>query len=125
MINVVCALIRDGEGRVLACQRPAEKAQGGKWEFPGGKIEPGEAPEAALIREIGEELGCRIKVGSACPVVEYHYPGFSVRLMPFLCEVVAGEPSPVEHTRLLWAEDAAKRLDWAGADVPVWQSFFS
>ncbi len=68
-IPVVCAVIFDADGRALLAQRPAHKHLGGKWEFPGGKIEPGEAPEVALIREIREELGCDIFIRRAAAPV--------------------------------------------------------
>lgn len=123
MINVVCAVIRDEEGKLLVCRRPAGKALAGKWEFPGGKIEPDEDPELALRREIREELACEIGVGLALSEVEHHYPGFSIRLLPFMCCVESGEPAAVEHSEIRWITLAdCASLDWASADVPVWRS---
>ncbi|MFN0127235.1 MAG: (deoxy)nucleoside triphosphate pyrophosphohydrolase [Verrucomicrobiales bacterium] len=120
MMEVVCAVIWNDDGRVLAAQRPPGKAQGGRWEFPGGKIEPGEAAEAALVREIEEELGCTLRVGAAMSPVDHPYPGGVIRLRPFLSVIVSGQPDPREHSALLWvnAREAAE-LEWAPADLPI------
>ena len=119
-MEVVCALIRDDQGRVLAAQRPAGKSLAGKWEFPGGKIEPGEAPESALQREIREELGCEIEVGPPLPVVHHVYPGGVICLRPFLARVSSGAPTALEHAALQWvALDDAAAIDWAEADRSV------
>lgn len=123
VINVVCAVIRDEEGRLLVCRRPEDKLLAGKWEFPGGKVEAGEDAALALRREIFEELACEIGVGQALPEVEHHYAGFAVRLMPFLCRLRKGQPTAVEHAEILWIKPAeCAFLDWADADVPVWQA---
>jgi 8-oxo-dGTP diphosphatase len=123
MINVVCAVIRDADGRLLVCQRPEGKALQGKWEFPGGKVEPGEVPELALRREVAEELACEVRVGRALAAVEHHYPECSIRLLPFLCTLRSGEPSAVEHSEVRWVTlSQCTTLDWAEADVPVWQA---
>ena len=119
-MDVVCGVIEDSEGRFLACLRPEGRHLGGLWEFPGGKIEPGESPEAALVRELAEELGIRVEVGAALRPVEWHYPRGSIRLLAFRCRILEGEPQPHEHERLMWcaAEDFGT-LAWADADVPV------
>lgn len=120
MMEVVCAVIRDAGGRVLAARRPPGKAQAGRWEFPGGKIEPHEAAEAALVREIEEELGCTLAVGAALAPVDHPYPGGLIRLRPFLAEILAGQPVAHEHSELRWVgRGEAAALDWAPADVPV------
>lgn len=120
-LDVVCAIIRRG-GRVLLAKRPAEKRLGGHWEFPGGKVEPGERAEAALVREIHEELRCRIRVTRALPVFNHAYDWGVIALAPFLCEIEPGsdDPHPHEHEELTWVslpEMATLRL--APADVPV------
>jgi len=126
MINVVCAVIRDKEGRLLVCRRPDGKALAGKWEFPGGKVELDEPLELALRRELSEELACEIDLGKALPEVEHHYPEFSIRLLPFLCSLKSGEPIAVEHSEIRWIKpDQCSALDWAEADVPIWQTLIS
>ena len=123
MINVVCAVIQDGEGRLLVCRRPEGKPLAGKWEFPGGKVEPGEDAAPALCREIFEELVCEIIVGLALPEVEHDYPGFSIRLLPFLCRLKSGQPRAVEHSEICWVKLAqCEALDWTDADVPIWRA---
>lgn len=120
MTEVVCAVIRDAGGRVLAAQRPAGKAQAGCWEFPGGKIEPGESAEAALIREIREELGCTLAVGAPLTAVDHPYPGGVIRLRPFVAEITSGQPEAHEHSALRWVNRTeAVALDWAPADLPI------
>lgn len=120
MIDVVCAVIRDGDGRVLAARRPPGKAQAGRWEFPGGKIEPSESAGDALVREIREELGCTLAVGPALTPVDHPYPGGLIRLRPFLAEIIAGHPVAHEHSEWRWVGPAeAARLDWAPADLPI------
>ena len=101
MIEVVAALIR-GENRVLLCRRPDGKAQGGKWEFPGGKIEPGETGEAALRRECMEELDVALEVGRALADVCQDYPGRSVHLTLYEARIASGEPRRLEHSDIRW-----------------------
>jgi len=122
---VTCGLI-ERDGRVLVAQRPPGKALAGKWEFPGGKVEPGEAPAACLVRELREELGVDVSIGAALPATVHRYSPTvrAIRLLPFRCEIVAGEPHAREHSALRWctlAEVAA--LDLATADVPVLEEF--
>ena len=112
---VGAAIVRDG--RVLAARRtfPAEVA--GRWELPGGKVEPGETPEAALVREIGEELGCEIEVvgwlPGAVPIGERHV------LTAAHARLVAGGPHPHEHDEVRWlAADELDDVDWLEPDRP-------
>jgi len=91
-----------------------------KWEFPGGKIEGEESKEECLKREIKEELGLEIEVGSALPHVEHHYPEFSLYLYPFLCTWIGGSLAIAEHAQAIWVSyDDLKNYDWAEADVPI------
>jgi 8-oxo-dGTP diphosphatase len=116
---VVCAII-ENQDRVLVAQRPAGKAQPLKWEFPGGKVEAGEAPEAALRREIREELGVELTIGEALPPAVWDYESFAIELVPFRCAVLHGEPTPHEHAALRWVRRGELgELDWAPADLPV------
>ena len=122
LVTVACALLFDAAGRVLLARRPPHKHLGDLWEFPGGKVEPGESPAAALVREIREELGTEIDVGEALPPVTHAYPGATIDLRPFRCRLAAGapEPHPHEHTALAWVtrgELAAYEL--CPADVPI------
>lgn len=95
---------------------------GGFWEFPGGKVEPGERPEEALVREIHEEMRCRIRVERALPVVVHEYDWGVIELVPFVCVLEPGspEPHPHEHEELEWMLLADMHsLPLAPADVPV------
>ncbi len=93
---------------------------GGKWEFPGGKVDPGESPQAALARELAEELGIAVEVGDALSTVIWTYERGTIRLHPFLCRMVSGELTAIEHDDLRWcAPMDFGGLDWADADVPI------
>ncbi len=121
-IPVACALIMDRAGRVLLAQRPAHKHLGLKWEFPGGKIEPGESAAAALVREIDEELGCRIEIARALPSFVHHYETVSVEMHPFVCRLADSNaiPEAREHAALAWAKPAeVSGYDLAAADLPI------
>lgn len=124
-ISVVCALI-EREGRIFVAQRPAGKHLGGKWEFPGGKIEPGETPEQALVRECSEELGCKIEIGRALATVTHDYETVSIRLIPFVARLAADSTEPVAHehaaTRWIRPEEFAT-LDMPAADAPIIRSY--
>jgi 8-oxo-dGTP diphosphatase len=125
MINVVCAIIEKGE-KILVAKRPTTKSMGGKWELPGGKIEPGEDPRAAIVREIREELGCEVAVRAQLTPHEHEYPSFAIRLIPLLCYVIDDEPRPLEHDAIIWAErEELQRLDWAEADIPIVASYLA
>lgn len=100
-LEVVAARIQEGD-RFLLCQRPEDKKRGLMWEFPGGKVEPGETKEEALIREISEELDCKIAVDGFLNAVEYAYPDITVHLSLFRCHVVAGVPQKLEHKDVRW-----------------------
>ncbi len=122
MIDVVCAVIEGSDGRFLACLRPQGKHLAGLWEFPGGKVDPGESPEAALIREIQEELGVEVAVGAPLEPVHWDYEQRSIRLLPFLCSIIVGRPHAIEHEQLLWcAPEDFGNLRWADADLSILQ----
>lgn len=101
MTEVVAALIWDGR-RFMACQRPAHKARGLLWEFVGGKVEPGETLEAALVRECREELEISIKVDGVFMDVIHEYPDLSVHLTLFHASIVDGVPQKLEHHDIRW-----------------------
>lgn len=118
-IHVACAII-ERDGLVLAAQRSAAMNLPLKWEFPGGKIDPGETAAEGLRREIKEELAVEVRVGQDLPASTHHYPAFTVTLYPFVCTIETGEIILHEHAALAWlpAEKLAS-LDWAEADLPV------
>jgi 8-oxo-dGTP diphosphatase len=118
---VVAGIIRDERGRYLLCQRPLGGWGAGKWEFPGGKLEVGEHPAAALQRECREELNVEVEVGPVVELVSHTYPGMDPVLLIFLeARIVLGEPSAVGVGALAW--EPVERLglyDWLEADLPV------
>ncbi len=105
MTEVVAALIWDGD-RFMICQRPAHKARGLLWEFVGGKIEAGETPEQALIRECREELAVTLSVGGKFMDVVHEYPDLTVHLTLFSAVIAAGVPQLLEHNDIRWITPA-------------------
>ena len=101
MTDVVAALIWDND-RFMICQRPAHKARGLLWEFVGGKTDPGETMEEALIRECREELGITVSVGDIYMQVVHDYPDILIRLTLFHCTIAEGTPKLLEHNDLKW-----------------------
>ena len=101
MTEVVAALIWKGD-RFLACQRPAHKARGLLWEFVGGKVEPGETKEEALIWECREELGVTLSVGEVFMEVTHTYPDLTVHLTLFQATIQEGQPRKLEHHDIRW-----------------------
>ncbi|MCF7687733.1 MAG: (deoxy)nucleoside triphosphate pyrophosphohydrolase [Cephaloticoccus sp.] len=119
-IPVVCVLI-ERDGRVLLAQRPPHKHLGGKWEFPGGKVETSESTEAAIVREIWEELGCLLILTEALPRFTHAYAE-TIEMIPFVGHLAPDSPGPTahEHVALQWLlpTDIAA-VDLAAADYPV------
>ena len=108
MLEVVAALIYNADGQFLICQRPAHKARALQWEFPGGKIEKGETPEDALMRECCE--------GEYTDLV-YAYPDLTVHLHLIRCRIAEGEPKRIEHADMRWIElSQAGDFDFCPAD---------
>ena len=101
MTEVVAALIWDGD-QFMACQRPAHKARGLQWQFVGGKVEPGETKEQALIRECREELAVTVSVGEAFMDVVHTYPDLTVHLTLFQASIAEGVPKKLEHNDIRW-----------------------
>ena len=113
---VVAGLVTRADGRVLITQRRADQALPLKWEFPGGKVEPGEAPVAALVRELREEIGAACTVGAIWDVLFHAYPSFDLVMLVYLCRLEPGETaSAVEVADLRWLLPA----DLAGWDILV------
>jgi len=122
LLLVVAVALIDGEGRVLVQQRPEGKPMAGLWEFPGGKIEPGELPEAALIREIGEELGVELARDSLTPAI-FASEGLGARhllLLLYLAREWRGEPEARHASALQWLPPNELRgLAMPPADAPL------
>lgn len=117
----VVAAIFHSEGRVLACRRNPEKAAGGKWEFPGGKVEPGESPEEALLRELAEELNVGdATIGSLVSRATTTTGEATIDLACYWAEAESVPQSSTDHDELRWtAIDELSELDWAAADLPA------
>ena len=117
--EVVAALIWDGD-RFLACQRPVHKARGLLWEFVGGKVEPGETKEAALIRECREELDVTLSVGDIFMEVDHVYPDLTVHLTLFNARIAEGEIRLLEHNDAKWITvDESDDFDFCPADEEI------
>ena len=121
MTEVVAALIWRGD-RFLACQRPAHKARGLLWEFIGGKVEPGESKEQALVRECQEELAVTVAPRDVFMEVTHEYPDMTVHLTLFNAGITAGEPKLLEHNALRWITvDEIDELEFCPADTQILQ----
>lgn len=119
MTEVVAALIWD-RNKFMICQRPAYKARGLLWEFVGGKVEPGETNEQALIRECQEELDIAISVGSVFMDVTHEYPDITVHLTLFNVTITAGTPKKLEHNDIKWiTADEIHNYEFCPADKEV------
>lgn len=117
-IEVVAAIIKNDD-KIFTTQRGYGDFKG-FWEFPGGKIEAGETPQQALIREIKEELDIDIKVGELVTTVEYDYPQFHLTMYCFICTIVAGDMVLKEHENSKWlTKDTLNSVDWLPADVEL------
>lgn len=119
MTEVVAALIWD-KNRFMICQRPAHKARGSLWEFVGGKVEPGERKEEALVRECREELGVTVDVGDVFMEVTHKYPDITVHLTLFSASIREGVPQKLEHQDIRWitAEEIGK-FSFCPADTEI------
>jgi 8-oxo-dGTP diphosphatase len=121
-VLVVAAALIDGDGRVLIAQRPEGKSLAGQWEFPGGKVEEGETPEIALIRELDEELGIVVKQACLAPFVfaSHTYETFHLLMPLYLIRRWEGEPEAREHMSLKWVSPLKLRdYPMPPADVPL------
>ncbi len=115
-VEVVAAIIKK-DGKIFATQRGYGEFKDG-WEFPGGKVEPGETLEAALIREIKEELDTAIEIGGLLDTIEYDYPTFHLIMHCFLCTIVSGSLVLKEHEAARWlSKEQLQTVDWLPADL--------
>lgn len=118
IVVVGAVIVRDG--MILCAQRGSSGALGGMWEFPGGKVEANESPREALIREIAEELGCRVDIGDELMTTTHEYDFGFVTLTTFFCALIDGEPRLTEHQAVIWlSPDELLSIDWAPADIPA------
>jgi 8-oxo-dGTP diphosphatase len=121
VLVAACALI-DADGRVLLAERPAGKSMAGLWEFPGGKVEPGERPEQSLIRELEEELGIRVSEACLAPLTfaSHAYPDFHLLMPLYVCRRWEGTVAAQEGQRLAWVRPARLRdYPMPPADEPL------
>jgi 8-oxo-dGTP diphosphatase len=122
LLLVVAAALVDADGRVLVSQRPAGKALAGLWEFPGGKVEPGEGPETALIRELGEELGIAVQAACLAPLTfaSHAYADMHLLMPLYICRRWDGVAQPREEQALRWVLPRDLRaLAMPPADAPL------
>ncbi len=121
MTDVVAALIWDND-KFMICQRPAHKARGLLWEFVGGKTEPGETKERALIRECREELGVTVEVGTVFMELVHEYPDITIRLTLFNASISEGTPRLLEHNDIRWiSPPEIPEYDFCPADTEILQ----
>ena len=121
-VLVSAVVLVDADGRVLLAQRPDGKGMAGMWEFPGGKVEPGETPEAALIRELNEELDIDTVESCLAPLsfASHAYDDFHLLMLVYVCRKWKGTPRPVEGGALTWARAARLRdYEMPPADLPL------
>ena len=117
-IEVVAGIIKDGD-KIFATQRGYGEFKDG-WEFPGGKMEPGETPQQALTRELKEELAIDVNVGNFLCTVDYDYPTFHLTMHCFYCSVIGGELTLLEHEAAKWLKTTELHsVNWLPADVEV------
>lgn len=122
LLLVVAVALVDLDGRVLVSERPVGKQLAGLWEFPGGKVEPGERPEQTLIRELAEELGIRVEEPCLAPLTfaSHAYPDFHLLMPLYVCRRWTGTPRPMEGQALRWVRPKALRdLAMPPADAPL------
>ncbi len=119
MTEVVAALIWD-QNKFMICQRPANKARGMLWEFVGGKVEPGETKEQALIRECREELAITLSVGDVFMEVDHVYPDLTIHLALFNAAIASGTPQKLEHNDIRWITvDEIAQYEFCPADKTI------
>ena len=125
-MQTVTAAVLTGSGRVLIARRTAADRLANKWEFPGGKVEDGETPDACLARELKEELGITVRVGALLGESIYHYEHGSIRLLAYRTYWEAGNLEPKVHAEVAWAPlGELDRFDFAPADIPFVKKLMS
>jgi len=120
LVLVVAAALIDADNRILIAQRPQGKQLAGLWEFPGGKVEPGETEEEGVQRELLEELNLQVRDLSHYITIEHSYPDFHLLMHCYLCHCDNPKLELTEHIAFKWlAKDELGKLDWAQADWPI------
>ncbi|MEL3959990.1 (deoxy)nucleoside triphosphate pyrophosphohydrolase [Lysinibacillus endophyticus] len=120
LLHVVAAIIENDQHEIFCALRGPNMSLPNYWEFPGGKIENGETPEKALVREIKEEFDCVINVGEKVEDTTWEYEDVIVRLQTFKANIIAGVPIAMEHADARWvARDKLKKFEFAPADIPA------
>ncbi|MGM0904870.1 (deoxy)nucleoside triphosphate pyrophosphohydrolase [Mesobacillus maritimus] len=120
-IKVVAAIIENDQNEILCALRSPKMSMGNQWEFPGGKVEENEEPYSALVREISEELGCRLETSREIFNENTHeYDSFVINLLSIKAKIVLGTPIAKEHSKLIWLKrENLESLKWAPADLPA------
>lgn len=119
MITVAAAIL-EREGKILIAKRKKDDPLKGKWEFPGGKVEPNETPQECLIRELEEELGIKAKIKNFVCSSQYKYPHLSINLLVYTAEYISGELHAKEHEEIKWVKpEDLKLYDFPAADKPI------
>lgn len=119
-IKVVAAVIENEHDEILCALRSPEMAIPNMWEFPGGKVEKDEDINTALVREIDEEMGCRIETKELLNDITHEYDKFIINLIAIKSKIVEGKPIPREHSKLIWLKRSnLESLKWAPADLPA------
>jgi len=117
---LVTAAVIERNGRILLARRASSAHGPGGWEFPGGKLEPGESPQACLARELHEELGIAVRVGPLVSDHLHHYPRHTIRLIVYRVDILSGQPAPRCHLELAWvAPHDLRSFNLLPADLPV------
>jgi 8-oxo-dGTP diphosphatase len=121
LVKVVAAIIENEQNEILCALRSPEMSIPNMWEFPGGKVEANEDIYSALVREIDEELGCRIEtLNEVFNDNKHEYETFIINLKSIKCKIIEGTPTPSEHSKLIWLKtENLDSLKWAPADIPA------
>lgn len=121
--RVTCAII-ENDGKILAAQRSQVMSMPSKWEFPGGKIEPGEEADECIVREIREEIDAEIKIIHPLPGHIFDYGSTRIELIPFICKITGGALKCKEHEKIVWEiPEKLDVLDWAEADILILKDY--
>ena len=120
IITVICGVITNAEGKIFIARRKKDKSLGGKWEFPGGKIEKDETQEECLQRELNEEFNMQVKLGEKLGENEYHYENFSIRLIAYNCEFISATYELMDQDTYEWvSKESLTNYELAEADIPL------